>query len=167
MLDAADVLVHRQPVVHTLVHHLRCARTGVADVIPGRIDEGVHGVGLAPRGLAAMRAGAIEKRPVLVQWIARTVRHQVLGQRHRQILDRYRYCAAIAAVDDGNRRTPVALARDAPVAQAPYHLLAAKALGAQVGGDGIGRLLVVEAVVLARIDATAVLGVLGIPRLGY
>ena len=67
----------------------------------------------------------------------------------------------------GNRRAPVALARDAPVAQAPHHLLVAQALGAQVGGDGVGRLGVGQAVVLARIDAGPVFGVLGPPWLGH
>ncbi len=58
-------------------------------------------------------------------------------------------------MDDGDRGAPVALARNAPVAQAPGGLLFAQALGAQVGGDGVDRFLVREAVVLAGVDGAA------------
>jgi hypothetical protein len=60
-------------------------------------------------------------------------------------------------VDDGDRAAPVALAADAPVAQAPLHLLLADALGGEVGGDGVDGGFIAEAVVLAGIDADAVL----------
>jgi hypothetical protein len=59
-------------------------------------------------------------------------------------------------VDDRDRAAPVALARNAPVAQAELHLLVAEALGGEVGGDGVDRGFVAEAVVLAGIDQLAV-----------
>ena len=55
MLDAADILVDRQPAIDDarLGRRLR-VRRGEAGEIPGRVDEGVHRVGLAPRRAAAL-----------------------------------------------------------------------------------------------------------------
>ena len=63
MFDAADVLVHRQPVLcGCLVHHAGGAsRADVARVIPARFHEGIHGVGLAPGLRTALRAAAFVK----------------------------------------------------------------------------------------------------------
>ena len=48
MLHAADILVDGQPAVDDRpVGRLVRVRRGEAGEIPGRIDEGVHGVGLA------------------------------------------------------------------------------------------------------------------------
>jgi len=61
-------------------------------------------------------------------------------------------------VHDRNRRAPVALARDTPVAQPPLHLFFSEAFRFQVLGDRVNRLLVAQPVVLSRIDAKTVLG---------
>jgi hypothetical protein len=68
----------------------------------------------------------------------------------------------VFAVDDRDRAAPVALAGNAPVAQAELHLLVAQALGGEVGGDGVDGGFVMQAVVLAGIDQLAVFG-LGVP----
>ena len=57
VLDAADVLVDRQPVVRPFVDQVGRARRGVARVVPARLHEGVEGVGLALGRAAALRAG--------------------------------------------------------------------------------------------------------------
>ena len=57
-----------------------------------------------------------------VERIARLVEGDVLGQRHRQVRLRHRHDAAVVAMDDRDRAAPVALARDAPVAQAEVDL---------------------------------------------
>ena len=64
VLDAANVLVDRQPVIDALVHHRAClVGASVAHEVPRRIDESIHRVGLAPRRLAAFRARAgVERR---------------------------------------------------------------------------------------------------------
>src|SRR5205807_2022785 len=56
VLDAADVLVDRQPAVDRLAVGGRGGNPRVREAreIPGRIDEGVHSVGLAPRGTDTM-----------------------------------------------------------------------------------------------------------------
>ena len=133
VLDAADVLVHRHPVVVARVDHRRRVRARVAHVVPRRIDERVHRVGLALRRLAARRARDVDEVGALAQRIAAAVGHAVLGQHDRQVLLRHRHRAARLAMDDRDRRAPVALARDAPVAQAVRRALLAQALGREVG----------------------------------
>ena len=54
---------------------------------------------------------------VAIERVAGPVKRYVVGQRHRQIFGRHRHDAALLAMNDGNRAAPVALARDAPVAQ--------------------------------------------------
>ena len=124
VLDAADILIDRQPVVDHLAVGRRVVvpRIGEAREVPGRIDEGVHGVGLAPRRAAALRAGDVLPGRMAVERIARLVEGDVLRQRDRQVLRRHRHDAAFVAVDDRDRAAPVALARDAPVAQAEIDL---------------------------------------------
>ncbi len=164
MLDAADVLVHRHPVIVAAVDHGGAVRARIAHVVPARIDEGIHRVGLAARRLAARRARALQEARVLGERVAAAVWHQVFGQTHRQVLFRHRHHAAAVAMDQRDRRAPVALARDTPVAQAPGGFLLAQALGGQVGGDGVHGLPIVQAVVLAAVDQHAVL-LVGIPLL--
>jgi hypothetical protein len=65
-------------------------------------------------------------------------------------------------MDERDRRAPVALAGDAPVAQAPCRLLLAEALRGEVGGDRLDGASAVEAVVGAGRDAAA-LGLVAVP----
>ncbi len=58
----------------------------------------------------------------MVERVARSVEGGVLRQRDRQVLVRHRHDIAFRAVDHGDRAAPIALARDAPVAQAEIHL---------------------------------------------
>src|SRR6185436_2944978 len=100
-LDPAYVLVHGQPVFDPLIDHLPgVVGTGVADVVPRRIDERIHRVGFPPRGLAALRALALDEVGALVEWIAGAVGNTVLGQDYRQLIVGHRHVAAARAVDD-------------------------------------------------------------------
>ena len=58
----------------------------------------------------------------MIERIARPVERDVLRQRHRQILFRHRHHAAFFAMDDRDRTAPIALPRNAPVAQAVIDL---------------------------------------------
>ena len=119
VLDAADVLVDRQPVVDHLAVGRRGGdpRIGEAREIPRRVDERVHRVGFTPRRLAALRTGDVLPGRMMVERIARPVEGDVVGQLHRQVFRRHRHDAARLAMDDRDRAAPIALARDAPVAQ--------------------------------------------------
>ena len=57
-----------------------------------------------------------------VERIARFVEGDVIGQLHRQVFHRHRHDAALLAMDDRDRAAPIALPRDAPVAQAEIDL---------------------------------------------
>ena len=119
VLDAADILIDRQPVVrHRRVDRRRCiGRVGEAGEIPGRIDEGVHRVGFALRRAAALRTGDVLPGRVAIERIARLIERDVVRQPDRQVFRRDGHDAAVLAMDDRDRAAPVALPRNAPVAQ--------------------------------------------------
>ena len=72
VLDPADVLVDREPVIDPCIEHAPgLVGRAVAGVIPGRLEEGVEGVGLALRLAAAGRAA----RPI-------ELRHALQGRGH-------------------------------------------------------------------------------------
>jgi hypothetical protein len=99
---------------------------------------------------------------VLVQRVAAAVGNAVLRQHHRQVLFGHGHRAVFEAVDDGNGRAPVALARDAPVAQAPGGLFLAQALGGQRLRHGVDRVLMRQAAEVVGVDGHALL-LVGVP----
>ena len=125
VLDAADILVDRQPVVdHGAVGRRgRDPGIGEAREVPGRVRRTCPWC--RSRAAPACRiAGSATF--FQVGWRSsglpgRSKRH-VVRQRHRQVLGRHRHDAAGLAMDDRDRAAPVALARDAPVAQAVVDL---------------------------------------------
>ena len=166
VLNAADVLIHRRPVVVAFIDHgLVGVRRAVAHVVPGAVDERIHRVGFTLGIRAALRALDVEKRFALIQRIARAVRNQVFRQNHRQILFRHRNRAAVRAVDDGNGRTPVALTGNTPVAQTELCLLVAEPHRFQIRGNRVDRFMNVKPVVLAGVDAVRVKRLVAVPVL--
>ena len=152
MLDAADVLVHGHPVGGALADHGVIQRgVAIAHEVPGRVHEGVHGVGLAPRCLTTGGTGhAGMKALVFVERVTAAIRDAIFGQHHGQILLRHGDRAVLRAVNDRDGRAPVALAADAPVPQPPGGLLFAQPKLAQIASDGIDRILDAQAVIGAR-----------------
>ena len=63
MRYTADVLIDRKPFAHQLrVEGSRViVGIGVAEVVPGRVDEGIHRVGVPCRFTPALRA--VDRRP--------------------------------------------------------------------------------------------------------
>ena len=96
VLDTADVLIHRHPVIGARIHHGLAVVARVTEEIPGRIHEGIHGIGLALRRAAALGTLTLRNAAQLVQRIAGAVRHQILGQHHRKLLVGHRHIAAAA-----------------------------------------------------------------------
>ena len=90
---------------------------------------------------------------MFVQRVARAIGHAVQRQHDGQIFFRHRHRAVFVAMDDGNRRAPVALAANAPVAQAPGGFFLAQAFGSQVCGHRIDAGLEAQAVEFAGVDA--------------
>ena len=115
-----------------------------------------------------LRAGDVLPGRMAVERVARPVEIDVVGQLHRQILGRHRHDAAGGAMDDRDRAAPVALARDAPVAQAEIDLAlgdrpVAAGLFLEPAGDLLLRLRDRHAVEEARVDhpPVAVIGDVG------
>ena len=175
VLNAADVLVHAtataglvafaHPILRAFGHHrLRIGRIAIAHEVPARINEGVHGVGFAPRWFAAGGTNhTLVESFVLVQRVARAIGDAVLRQHHRQIFFRHRHRAVFIAMDDGNRRAPITLAAHAPVAQTPGGFLLAQTFGGQQFGHLMNRSFEFQTIECARVHAHAGFG--GIPLL--
>ncbi len=150
VLDAADVLVDRRPVLRALVDLLRRAGRGVARVVPARLHEGVEGVGLALGVAAALRARGPAPVRIGLDRRGDAAEGDVFGQHDRQLVFRHRHVAALRAQDHRDRAAPVALAAHAPVAQAVVDATLAAAIGLETRRQRVQRLLEVHAVVLRR-----------------
>ena len=120
MLDAADILVDRQPVIRlrTLDRLVGIGRRAITREIPAGIHKRVASVGFAPRRLAACRAGDVFPCRMMVERIAGLIECDIIRQFDGQIFFRNRHDAARVAVDERDRATPITLAADTPVAQA-------------------------------------------------
>jgi hypothetical protein len=132
-----------------------------AGEIPGRVDEGVHRVGFAPCRLAASGAGDMFPCRMVVERIARLVERDIIGQLDREVLSRHWNSPAIVTMDYRDRRAPVALARQSPVAQAEIGLACrlrriAECPGFEEVCDRIERLVRCHAIEIAGIDHHAI-----------
>src|ERR1700744_5790898 len=107
MLDAADILIDRHPVIDGGPYQRLIGRRGAAKPrkIPGAVDEGVAGVGLTACGLAAARAIHVFPRGVMVERVARPIERHVVRQAYRQLVIGYRHDPAIIAMNDWNGAT--------------------------------------------------------------
>ncbi len=140
MFDAADVLVHRGPIIHPgLVQDaLAVIGAGVAQEVPGGLHEGVHGVDFPAGRAAAGGAGDLIEAGQLRQGRAALAGDlHVQRQDHGQVLFRHRHHAAFLAIDDGDGRAPIALPGDEPVPQTEVDGGFPLALVLQVIGDGL------------------------------
>ncbi len=170
VFNPADILFDRQPFGDLVpVERLVGGLAGEAQEIPRTVDESVERVGLAFRLPAA--CGAIDMFPsgMAQQRIAGGPEIDILGQRDRQaVLGRGDH-AAFLAMDEGDRRAPVPLARHTPVAQPPHGLAAAASLFLDARDDCALGVLDVHPVEKVRIDQHALarlgLAVEGLVRL--
>ena len=141
VLVAADVGGHGAPLPHPgrVERPVIEVGAGVAQVVPGRVEEGVGHVGLAPGLRAAGGAGHEIPRRVACQWRdPAVVGPEVfqIRQQHRELVFGHRHRPARLAVDHRDRWTPVPLARDAPVIEAVLDLPGTLATPGQPVGDG-------------------------------
>ncbi len=153
VLNAANVLVHRRPILCALSHHrIRVGRVAITHEVPRRIHERVHGVSLAASGFATGRTHhAFVKTFMLVQRVPRTIGNTVQRQDHGQVFFGHGHSTVLIAMDDGNRRAPIALAADTPIAQTPSGFLFAEAFGCQKLSYFVSRSFLGQTIQLARV----------------
>ena len=92
-------------------------RIGEANEIPRGIRRTCPSCRFRAAQAGRTRTGDVLPGRMAVERVARRVEGHVVGQLDRQILFRNRHDAVDLAMDDRDRAAPVALARDAPVAQ--------------------------------------------------
>src|SRR5271170_383117 len=110
VFDPADVLVDWHPVIDRLpLEGGWGARRTEAQEIPRRVDERVERICLTPGGPMAARTVDILPGRVMGQRIPRHRKADILWQGDRQIALRHRHDAAIRAMNDRDRTTPIAL----------------------------------------------------------
>ena len=121
MLRSADIFVDRAHFIDEFPVERRFVVpiVRITELIPGRIDKGIHGVGVAPAGSSAERAGRIHERFVLGERrLSVRAEFDVVRQKNGEFPVRDRNDAALLAVNHRNWCAPVSLAGYKPVTQA-------------------------------------------------
>ncbi len=159
VLDAANVLIHRQPVVggRGIQHALVVVRGAVAGVVPGGLHKGVKSVSFPERFLTVV--SGLGPLGIGLDRALDAVHHHVFRQQYRQLVFRRRHYCAVSQSQHGDGGAPVALTGDPPVAQAVVDGALALANCFQLGGDGIEGRLELETVELAGVEQHPFLGV--------
>ena len=161
MLDAADVLINREPVVRNLRIKWRfvIVRVSVAIEIPGRIHECVHGVGLAPCRPATLRTLRVQKfRHALQRRAAGQGDINLVGENDGQIFLRHGNNSVFLAIHHRNRRSPITLARNAPIFQTVSHCRLAEVVLLGISRHLLDCFFASEPCEFARVDQLAVQG---------
>ena len=142
VFNPTDILIHIHPIGDIFGRGgLRGMRRGKAGKIPRGINECVHGVGFTQSRFPAGGAGTIAPCRVAIQRISRFVKADIIGQDHGQVFFFLGHHAAGIAMYNGDRAAPIALARQAPIAQPVIGNALAPALCFGEGNRGIHGLL--------------------------
>ena len=154
MFRAAHVYVYGQHLIRRFFRKrlFIVVRVRVAKIIPRRADERIQRIGIAPRLAAADGAGAIHEFFAGSEGrFAVRMKFHVVGKFYGQIFFGHGHRAAFFAVDHGNRRAPVTLAGNRPVAQAVVDFFAAFSRFRQFCGDGVARFFPGQSVEFAAV----------------
>src|SRR5215207_2504055 len=118
VLDAANILVYRHPVAggRRVGGPLRTGGTESCEV-PGRIHEGIEGIGLALGSSAAARTVYMFPGRVAIKGVAGLIKSDIVGEGDRKRVLRHGNNAAAIAVNNRNWAAPIALAGNTPVAK--------------------------------------------------
>jgi hypothetical protein len=122
VLDAADILVDRQPGIGRLARRSASARGSVKRAKYQDESTKVSIVSVSRRAGLPQAGRRRASRSDGVERVAGLVEGHVLRQHTGRSGVGHRHDAAGVAMDDRDRAAPVALARDAPVAQAEVDL---------------------------------------------
>ena len=110
MLDSANVLIDRKPVIGALIQHRFTVVGGrVASEVPRRFHEGIEGIGFPLGGLAATGAGDVHEFLEPGQGGPDAGNVDIGWQEYREILVGNGDGAAMITVDDRNGASPIAL----------------------------------------------------------
>ncbi len=162
VFGSAGVLVDGRPAIdqRAIDRAFLSSRRQVPEPVPRRVDEGVHGVGLAPGRLAVDRAGNVKKRLVASQRI-----HPAAGVVDRlrkedgQVFVWDRHDPMGRAVDDRDGRPPVALPAEQPVAKAVGDRGFRPAALRQLGDDRLAALVRQQPIEAPAVDQMLIRGV--------
>ena len=142
MLDPADILIDVHPVFRIChIDRRFCIGRSETREIPRAVNESIHRIRLALRRATAIRAGAIAPCRVTIKRIAGCVEGYIIRQLDRQVLFLFGNHAAIRAMHNRNRATPIALTRQAPIAQAVFGDALADAVLFAEGDRGVDRFI--------------------------
>ncbi len=131
-------------------------RVSVAIEIPGRIDERVHGIGLAARRAATLGTGRVDEPGQFAERRSTGERDlHIFRQNHRQIFFGHGDDSILLAIKHGDGRAPIALARNSPVFQAISDGGLAESILLGERGHLLDRIGALEAAVRAGIDQHA------------
>ena len=82
-------------------------RVGIAQKVPRRADEGIHGIGLARGRPVTDRAGGMEEfRHIAQRRLAGRLELDLIRQQHRKLIFRHRHGAMLGAVDRSESAFP-------------------------------------------------------------
>ena len=154
MLDAADILVNRSPVIYLVLGkwHLVIVWISVAEIIPGGANKGIHGIGFPAGCLAAFWTGAVNEAFALGQWRNGTLLElYILWQEHWQLILWYQLLTAVIAVDNRNWCTPIPLTGNQPVTETVVYPALAEALSLSLVHDTLHGSLNIHAGEFSRI----------------
>ena len=130
VFNAARVCVNGHPVIvlGRVERTLVIFRRQIAQVIPRRAHERIHRVGFARGRSAADGAGRMLPGRVQFQraFTSRTPLH-ILGQYHGQLVIGHRIPTMHLTIDHRDRRAPISLTADQPIAIAVVHRFLANA----------------------------------------
>ena len=120
MLDSADILVYRHPIIrlHTVEDSILITRIGIAQEIPRRIHKSIHRICFSLRRSPTTRTRNIYPTFHLCQGRTFASKFHIFRQQYGQIRLRYGNGSAVGTVNHRNRSAPITLSRNQPISQA-------------------------------------------------
>ena len=155
VFNTTNVDIHRQPVVSRfgIQHTFFVLRASVARIVPGGLHKGVESVGFTQCWHTVN--GSFRPLRICFNRAGNAVHYHIFRQDHRQLVVRGRHYGTVFQRHHRNRRAPVTLTGNTPVAQAVVHFTLANAHRSQFIGDGVEGRFMVKTVELARVEQHA------------
>ena len=156
VLDTADIVINRQPVIGTLIQHPLCVRRAITGVVPTGLNKGIKSIGFPFCVPPAFRTGSFTPVGICLDRRLNPHESHIFGQHHGQVFIRHRHRAAVGTVNHRYRAAPVALARDPPVTKTVIHLALTDTLRFDMLGNSLKSGVKIQSAEIARIDRDGV-----------